>query len=386
MKNILFVHQSGEMYGSDKVLLYLVTEIVRHKNFYPIVVLPEHGPLAHALAENGAEVHIGEVLKVGRSTFTIRGIIELLLKLWSSFGGLSRIVGGREICVVHSNTLAVLGGALWARIRRVPHVWHVHELVESPRFVGRFYAALLSCAADMVICNSSATRAWLLDNSPRLAPKCCVVFNGQPSVPPRAASNGAIDRFGVPPGSVVFSLVGRINRWKGHSLLVDAVGLLRGRGRVNKVHFLIVGDPPPTEPFHLERLKARIQEYELSDYFSVSGFVDAVDEVWASTHVAVVPSTEPEPFGMVAVEAMAHGLPVIAAAHGGLTDIVVDGGTGILFEPGSASALADAIERLISDAPLRASLGSNAIIRQADLFSVDQQFFALNKIYCELIG
>jgi glycosyltransferase involved in cell wall biosynthesis len=95
--------------------------------------------------------------------------------------------------------------------------------------------------------------------------------------------------------------------------------------------------------------------------------------VWRASDIAVVPSTEPEPFGMVAIEAMACGLPVVAAAHGGLLDIVDDGRSGLLFTPRDADALAAALQRLAGDAALRQRLGSAGAQRQAEHFSLAAQ-------------
>jgi glycosyltransferase involved in cell wall biosynthesis len=79
---------------------------------------------------------------------------------------------------------------------------------------------------------------------------------------------------------------------------------------------------------------------------------------WGHCLAAVVPSVWPEPFGLVAAEAMAAGKPVVASAVGGLAELVQDGVTGIHVPPGDASALRNALERIVADAPLRARLGA----------------------------
>jgi glycosyltransferase involved in cell wall biosynthesis len=79
---------------------------------------------------------------------------------------------------------------------------------------------------------------------------------------------------------------------------------------------------------------------------------------WGHCLAAVVPSVWPEPFGLVAAEAMAAGKPVVASAVGGLAELVQDGVTGIHVPPGDAPALRNALERIVADAPLRARLGA----------------------------
>ncbi|HNT89518.1 MAG TPA: glycosyltransferase family 4 protein, partial [Candidatus Hydrogenedentes bacterium] len=99
-----------------------------------------------------------------------------------------------------------------------------------------------------------------------------------------------------------------------------------------------------------------------ADWFTALGWSDHAEalRLYAAADMVVVPSLWAEPFGIVAVEAMAAGKPVCAGRIGGLRDIVRDGETGFLFEPGDATALARCIERLLDDAPLRERLGAEA--------------------------
>ncbi|MDO8336211.1 MAG: glycosyltransferase family 1 protein, partial [Candidatus Saccharibacteria bacterium] len=115
---VLLVHQSAEMYGSDKVLFFLADGLQKRKKFTPVVVLPEGGPLFNALADAGVEVHIGPVAKISRAVMTPMGLLKLAGQTLAAVRGLDRVVGGRKVAVVHSNTLAVLSGAIWALVRR----------------------------------------------------------------------------------------------------------------------------------------------------------------------------------------------------------------------------------------------------------------------------
>jgi glycosyltransferase involved in cell wall biosynthesis len=102
---------------------------------------------------------------------------------------------------------------------------------------------------------------------------------------------------------------------------------------------------------------------------AVAPFRAEIGPVLAAADVVVVPSTKPEPFGRVAIEAMGLQRPVIAAAHGGLTEIVADGETGILVRPCDAEALAAAMSALLHDPALRARMGGAGRNRQQRYFS-----------------
>jgi glycosyltransferase involved in cell wall biosynthesis len=100
--------------------------------------------------------------------------------------------------------------------------------------------------------------------------------------------------------------------------------------------------------------------------------------------VTVVPSLLPEAFGLIALEAMAMGTPVVAARSGALPEIVEDGATGLLVPPGDVDALRDALERLLSDQALRRQMGA-AARRRAEQFSESTVVPRLERVYRDLI-
>jgi glycosyltransferase involved in cell wall biosynthesis len=102
---------------------------------------------------------------------------------------------------------------------------------------------------------------------------------------------------------------------------------------------------------------------------------------WNSLEVAVVPSLH-EAFGLVALEAMACGIPVVAAAVGGLKEIVQEGESGLLFPPGNASALAQALVTLLTNETLRQRLAQGAL-RRAEMFSLERRSRALMQLFLE---
>ena len=147
----------------------------------------------------------------------------------------------------------------------------------------------------------------------------------------------------------VFMLPGRLTRWKGQTLFLDALALLKARLGAEAFQGVLVGGEAAEGPMgKFEReLRGRIAALGLQDVARLVGHCDDMPAAYRLAGYAVSASLEPEAFGRVAVEAQAMGAPVIAAAHGGAMETVVDGETGWRFEPGSAEALAAAMEHAL---------------------------------------
>jgi glycosyltransferase involved in cell wall biosynthesis len=385
---LIFVHGSAEMYGSDKVLLNLAEGAVVDGQLQPVVVLHEHGPLREALQRAGAEVHVAKVCKIHRSMLTAAAPFTLWHQLRRASADLDAVVAGRSVALVYSNTLAVLGGAVWARRRGYRHVWHVHEILLRPWIVRRGLPWLAERLSDSVISNSHQTESWLLQQAPRLRSRSVVIFNGlKPVVHPAASDIKAFrSLIGAEDSDLVVTVAGRLNHWKGQGLLIEALALLRDAGQLGCLRVAVVGDVFSGHDDIRGGLMAKTQGLGLEDKVRFVPFVDDIYTVWFASDIAVVPSLEPEPFGMVAIEAMACALPVVAAAHGGLLDIVAPQQTGLLFQPRNARALADSLLTLARDAPLRRRLGTAGAQRQRDLFSLQSQVERTRAVWRRLVN
>ncbi|MGE5758100.1 MAG: glycosyltransferase family 4 protein [Sideroxydans sp.] len=384
-KTILFVHQSADLYGSDRVLLALVTRLPRER-FLPIVALPVDGPLVAELQAAGVECHVLPVARLSRATLSLRGLLGLPADLAQSLRAFQRALHGRQVDLVHSNTLAVLSGAIWARWRRVPHVWHVHEIIIHPRFVRKAYAWLLGWFASRIICVSRATEDNLLQDKPALARKTRVVWNG-------LAREASVDvdevrayrhSVGTQDGDVLIALLGRINRLKGQRILVRAAGILWEQG-VRNLRFVIVGSAVPGQEHFLNALQQEIDASPARQCFVLQPFARNVWSILDACDMTVIPSTEPESFGMVALEAMAASRPVIAANHGGLAEIVVQGETGLLVPPGNMVALADGIRQLAADVDLRRQMGESGLARFRNEFTLGRHVESITRVYEEAL-
>jgi glycosyltransferase involved in cell wall biosynthesis len=367
MQNILFIHQSAELYGSDKTLLYLVANLDKNK-FFPIVILPNEGPLKIELEKENVKVIIAPVLKLYRKMFTPSNLFKFTKDYFKGIKTIKSIRKEYKIDYIYSNTLAVLLGFFFCFFHKTKHIWHVHEIIESPKFFTKFFRYFLNNPTNSVlIYNSFATcKFWNCKGNNQ------VIWNGIAAFPEIEEEEKAVIRKTIltTDNEIVFALVGRISRWKGQMLLLEAFNKLVKTHQ--NIRLVYIGSTPPNQEHFLDSLKDKIKNYDLIQKVNIIPFQDNIHQFWQCIDIAVVSSTEPEPFGMVAIEAMMAKKPVIAANHGGLTEIVVNNETGFLVEPNNKDALKDALEKLITNPELRTSFGEKGFQRAAENFSIQK--------------
>lgn len=375
MITILIIHQSAELYGSDKTLLLLLKYIDKTK-FYPVVVLPNEGILKDELEKENIEVVIAPVLKLSRKMFTPKNIFKFIKDIKIGISILDKLNKKHHFDIVYSNTLAVSLGMVYAKKRKIKHLWHVHEIIIRPKIIAAIYPKLLMIFSDLVVCNSIATQKNLTQRIPKLESKSIVIYNGI-EIP--KGSNPDKINLGFPVDNIVISLVGRISSWKGQQLLVSAFVILAKKHLNIKLVFL--GSAPLNQEHFEISLKNKIAENKLQEHVVIFPFQKEISKFWNSIDIAVVPSTEPEPFGLVAAEAMLAKKPVIASNHGGLAEIVIDDVTGFLVAPNDAIALAEAISKLIDNPELRTQFGKKGHERVINEFSIERHVDQFEAIF-----
>jgi glycosyltransferase involved in cell wall biosynthesis len=164
----------------------------------------------------------------------------------------------------------------------------------------------------------------------------------------------------IPAGAPVLGLVARLQRWKGVHVLVAALPhVLRAHP---EAHVVVVGGDHPLEPgyrLELEQLAARLG---VADRVHLTGY-QADARSWMRAFDVVVHASDNEPFGLVLLEAMALGKPLVAGAEGGPTELVRDGEEGFLVPFGDAAGMADRISQLLADPELGRRLGGAGLER-----------------------
>lgn len=387
-RGILFVHGADEWYGSD-VVLYDIIRGLKNTEFDPYVVVPDDvtselpvsARLSTRLRTLEVPVATLPLAVLRRRYMTPIGAMRIARRLHRSVSAVLGAVPINAIQLVHTHTATVLTGARVARELKVPHVWHVSEIVERPVIVRHLLARKITSSADRVIAVSNAVANHLAEAVPAIRDKCEVIHNALDPSPFETASGSAVRaRLGIS-GDVV-GMVGRVGTWKGQELLLAAAPeILRKHPNTT---FLLVGGVLDKRLDGMETLHAMAEQLGIASRVKIVGFEDDIASMLAAMDVVVQPSVRPEPFGMTVLEAMASGKAVVAAAHGGMLETVNDGVTGMLFRPGDATSFSSAVNALLDDPALRAAMGQAALARVRADFAKEDFVAAYLRVYRSL--
>jgi glycosyltransferase involved in cell wall biosynthesis len=181
----------------------------------------------------------------------------------------------------------------------------------------------------------------------------------------------------TPPDAVVIVQASRMEEWKGHRLLIDALHLLRDLP--GWVCWIVGGAQRLQESVYLQRLKTLAVRREVSDRVRFLGQRMDVARLFSAADIYCQPNIGAEPFGIAFVEALSAGLPVVATALGGAAEIV-NRSCGVMVEAGDAQLLADELRKLINDQNERQRLSANGPERAAHLCDPRRQLNRLHTI------
>ena len=309
------------------------------------------GELRADLQAAGVEVVIRPLAVLRRAAMSPGGLARIGGAVARDAGGLGRLARARSAALIHTNTSVTLGGAAAARIAGIPHVWHVREIYAGFERAWPAYRRLLLTAARLP-CVSAATAAQFGGD-----PRAVVLHDGLGVAPARGERRAARAALGLPPDAFVCAILGRVSTWKGQDVLIRA---LAGLGAGDRSVVLVAGDAWQGEEARVGELHELAAALGVGERVRFAGFRPDVENVYGAADVVAVPSTQPDPLPNSALEAAAAGCCVVAAAHGGLPEIVRDGETGMLVAPGDVAALAAALATLRDDPALRERLGAAA--------------------------
>lgn len=335
------------------------------------------GPMVREVERAGAR-HI-ELPLASRSPFVIRRNVRLLEALIEAEG----------VDIVHARSRAPAWSAYGAATRRGRHfVTTFHGTYNlGPFGLKRGYNSVMQKGERVI-----AVSHFIAEHMQRVygtdPARIRVIHRGvdvDRFDPARVSAERFIQlarRWRLPDGAPVVMLPGRLTRWKGQAVLIEALALL-GRRDIRCV--LVGADQGRTK--YREELLGLIRRHSLGEVVHIVDHCADMPAAYKLSDVVVSASTDPEAFGRVAVEAMAMGRPVIATAHGGGAETVIEGETGFLVPPGDAPALAEALDAVLAlSAPQREWMAETCMHYVRTHFTKELMCRQTLEVYAEMLA
>lgn len=339
-------------------------------------------PVPSALAEVLAQLHVDTfAMPYGRPRRRLG--LQMLsdgAQVLRASGRLTRLLRKFQPDLIDANTtVGALHAVLGSRGLKMPLVWHVRDL-KPTGLVGR----MISRRASAIVPVSHAV-ARTLQSAGIDGAKVHVIHNGIDAGTFRLAldEDEVRRKFNLPSDAILVGIVAQLTSWKSHDVLLRAWAQVRRRQ--SRAVLVIVGAAHwPEDRAWEEELKRLADELRLGGSVRFLARQEDTASIIGALAAVVIPSRA-EPFGRVALEAMALGKAVVGTDAGGLPEVVADGVTGLLVEPGNARALAEAIERVLGDAQLAASLGQAGASRVREEFSIERTVALTEELYGSLL-
>jgi glycosyltransferase involved in cell wall biosynthesis len=364
---ILFVEHTAVLGGGELSLAELAAA---YRDDGAVALLAD-GPLRELLESSGVRVHLVEgtgSLDSARRDSRIPDP-RAVVALWRA----TRAIRGlaREYDLLYANSPRALLVAAGAAMRLgKPLVWHLRDILDRQHFSAanvRLIIGVANAKATRIIATSQAT-AEAFCAAGGLRPLVRVVHNGFDAAPfdivTADTRRQVRQEVGIPDAAFVVGSFSQLLPWKGHDVLFDALS------RSTDVHALVAGSAlSASNAAFAEELRHRSERGALSGRVHMVGMRRDVPRLLAACDIVVHSPIWPEPFGRVIVEAMLAGRPVVASGAGGVLEILKDGITGMLVEPGNERALATTIATLRDDPGARARLARAARIDARARFS-----------------
>jgi glycosyltransferase involved in cell wall biosynthesis len=369
-----------------QVLPTLATGGVERGTVDIAAALTASGWRAVVVSAGGPMVH--EVERVGGQHITLPVDSKNPLVMRRNTKAIAKVIRSHDISIVHARSRAPAWSARSAaQDCGVPFMTTFHGTYNFSNPAKKAYNAIMT-RGERVVAISEFIGRHIEENygTPRekirVVPRGIDIENFNPdSVSPERMIQLS-QAWRLPDDAPVIMLPGRLTRWKGQSVLIEAA---RRLGRPD-VRVLLIGDDQGRTGYR-EELETQIARIGAEGIIHLTGPCRDMAAAYMLADVVVSASTDPEAFGRVAAEAHAMGRSVIASDHGGARETVIAGETGWLVPPGDADALARALRTALTMTnEERDTVARRAVAHVHENFSKTQMCAATLDVYIELLG
>ena len=378
---VLFAAHSPHRGGAEYCLQTTLEHLDRDR-FEAVVVFPDEGPMVDAARDLGYEVFISPMcywLNFGKNAWYWK---NLLLTHRSNVRQMVSLIRDKNIELVYTNSTAVFESAVAARQAKVPHIWHVHEVLKDGNRMHqllplKWMKRFIYRNSDALIFESHSSRQVFEETTP--GDRSHVVYNSlrlpANSIPRCRKTDRA--GLGLTLDDRVAGFVGSFIERKNPLLLIDA--LAQVATRLPGLRCLLVG-----EGLLQGQIQNRIHELDLGNVCRILPFQKDIAPVMNSLDVLILPSIQ-ESFGLVTLEAAAFERPTIACKSQGPNETIIHGETGFLIEQNDATDLARHIA-LVFQGRTQQRLGTEAARRVSSLFHPVNNTRSIEEIFIKTIS
>jgi glycosyltransferase involved in cell wall biosynthesis len=268
----------------------------------------------------------------------------------------------------------------------IPWVWQIPDLVKN-RWLNRLALrpALRNSQAIMAISRATADSIVRLGADPsKVHQVYCGVDVKSIDLAAQDAGRFRVEE-GIGADVPLVGMFGQVTHWKGWHILVEAIPQVMVRFPLAR--FVFVGRPmTEADRRYQAALEARLVDLGLDRSVRWTGFREDVPTIMTACDVIVHASVQPEPLGVVIMEGLAARKPVICTSGGGTEEVVTHNETGLAVPPGNPGALAEAVNRLLSDPPLRLQIGKKGREVVEARFTHDRRVQAYLKVFRQIVG
>jgi len=388
-KKILIIDSASEIGGAEIFLLRFLEKLDKKKYIPQFLLLQKEGKLSNELLKMGykiTNVSINfSVWRKGQSKFNTIKLIISGIKSIPQLLQTALMIKRMKIDIIQTScNKSHIFGTVLAFFTGIPVLWTLHDFISKEHFpfLLRKLLVFFSFFAGRIIAFSDAvSRQFACEGAP--PEKIVTIHHGIDADNFRGKAKGNIRKeLGIPESKKVITLIGRISYWKGQEYFVK--GIPKIIARYPDALFLIVGDAIFGETAVKQKIEKLIIDMGLTDYCIMTGWRNDIPDILKETDILVHASSSPEPFGLILLEGMAMGKPVIATKAGGVAEIVVNDVTGLLVSPADSNAIADAVIYILSNPETGGKMGRAGQERVERLFDVKIMVKKIEKVYDEI--
>jgi glycosyltransferase involved in cell wall biosynthesis len=378
-KRVLFVDHVSRILGGAEINL---VELLEHPpaSWRPAVACAAGQHLSRALPRGNIE-QFDYALPERLNTFRLAGRSFSILNGLRSWKEIQKVAAQLDAILTRFQPDAVISctgkdhfaAAIACRKQHRPSIWWVNDIISKDFFSWPVRAAFIRearhSAARIVVVSNFAQRVLLDSGLP--AQKVVTIANGIPLAKYQRTDHGELRRqIGISSEEPLIGVVGRFTPWKGQEFFLKiAQAWLQQK---QSGHFVLVGTAFNEDQQYERKLREFVQAQIPPGRVHFVPFQQDIGQTLSDLDLLLHTSVKPEPFGRVLIEAMAVGTPVVAAANGGVPEIIAHNETGLLARPGELGSYLEQLQFAFTHRERMAALATAARVRVENHFTIER--------------